>query len=317
MEFCQDSKFIFFGTPHIGAVVLEKLIEADMKPTLVVTMPDKPANRGQRLTPSPVKVAAESHGIVVIEPKDFSSVPAEITAVQADLFIVAAYGKMLPKRILDIPPKGVLNMHPSLLPKYRGASPIQTTILNGDSKTGVTIILLDEEMDHGPVVAKKEYKDDISKITTPELKNELGVLAGELLVKTIPQWMKEKIISKPQDHAKATFTEIIKKEDGHIDWSKDAQYIERQVRAYAEWPGAYTFVEDTEGNSLRLKIIKASAENTAQGKPGIVLPHQDGLAVQTGSSLLIVHEIQMEGRNIMGALDFARGYPWIIGKILK
>ena len=310
-------KFIFFGTPYIGAVVLEKLIQAEMKPVLVVTMPDKPAHRGQKPAPSPVKVTAQSHGIPVIQPEDFSLVPAEITAAQADIFVVAAYGKILPKRILEIPPQGVLNMHPSLLPKYRGPSPVQTTILNGETKTGVTIILLDEKVDHGPIIAKEEYQGDLSSITTPELKHELGVLSGELLAKTIPLWMEENITSQEQDHSKATFTEIIKKEDGHIDWNKDAEYIERQVRAYAEWPGTFTFVEDSQGNSLRLKIIKSSTEDIGKGEPGVVSSHQDGLSIQTGSGLLVVYELQLEGKKAMSSKDFILGHLWIIGKILK
>lgn len=308
-------KFVFFGTPEFGAIVLEQLLKHGLQPFLVVSAPDKPVGRKQELTFSAVKVSALNNDIPLLQPDNLSD--DIIEKLQADLFVVAAYGKILPKSFLDIPRKGVLNVHPSLLPKYRGPSPVHASILNGDKETGVSIMLLDEKMDHGSILSQEIYKEDLDSITTPELTKELALAGGKLLSKTIGEWMNNDVISSLQDDTKATYTKIIRKENGHIDWNKNAVYIVRQVRAYIEWPGAYTFVEDSKGNSLRLKIIRASFENTSKGKPGLVYSHQDGMAVQTSSGLLVIHEIQIEGKSAIETKDFIRGYPWIIGKILK
>jgi len=171
---------------------------------------------------------------------------------QVDLIVVAFYGKILSKKELEIPTYGALNVHPSLLPKYRGPTPIPTTILNGDTETGVTIIQMDEEVDHGPIVVSKKFEIGNKEFTTPELRKVLWELGGDPLVEVIPKWVAGEIIPQEQEHDKATYTEKLTREDGKIDWSKPTVYIERQVRAFYPWPGAFTFWKDK-----RVKILKA------------------------------------------------------------
>src|SRR3989338_3376445 len=185
----QTSKVVFFGTSEFGVVVLEKLVQAGYRPALVVTTQDKPAGRGLKLTPPPVKVAALELGIPLVQPGSLSDFRLSVPA--PDLFVVASYGNILPKDILAIPPKGTLNVHPSLLPKYRGPSPVHTAILNGDHNTGVTIMLLDEKMDHGPVLAQQECP--IAQETFPVLRDKLAELGAQLLIETIPGWVEGKI----------------------------------------------------------------------------------------------------------------------------
>ncbi|MDP2665000.1 MAG: methionyl-tRNA formyltransferase, partial [bacterium] len=232
-------KYIFFGTSEFGVIVLEKLVQAGYKPVLVVTTPDKPAGRNLELTPPPVKVAAQKYSLEVVQP--VKPVELSLFKFEPDLFVVASYGEILPREVLDIPKKGTLNVHPSLLPQYRGPSPVHTAILNGDKSTGVTIMLLDEKMDHGPIVANSKFEILNSKLTYLELHNKLAELGAELLIKTIPEWVAGSIKAIPQDDSQATYTKIFKKEDGKINWNEPAEHIERQIRALAPWPGTWTF----------------------------------------------------------------------------
>lgn len=309
-------KIVFFGTPEIGAAVLEALVKASIRPVFVVTMPDKPADRGLELAPPSVKLAAQRFGIPVLQPQNLQTIPAEIVEVKPDLFVVAAYGKFLPLKLLQLPLRGTLNMHPSLLPRYRGPSPIQTAILEGDEKTGVTIILLDEDMDHGPIVAQQVYAGDLTSITTPVLKRELGLLAGEMLVRVIPQWVAGSLQAVPQDHSKATRTRMFTKEDGKIDWGKSAQYIERQIRAFTPWPGTFALFA-----GKNLKILKASVLSAklseAKFSPGAVFLTADKkLAIQCGEDALVVEELQLEGKKPMSSKEFLLGHKDIIGSTL-
>jgi len=214
-----------------------------------------------------------------------------------------------------------LNIHPSLLPRYRGASPIQTTILNGDKEAGATIILMDEKMDHGDIVAKSKVKSQKSKITYEELSNQLADLGAKLLIETLPNWIAGKIKPRPQDHSRATFTKILKKQDGKIDWGKSAEEIERQIRAFCEWPSVYTF-----WNNKQLKILEADISKKPRiaqqvelrGKPGeVFLTENKQLAVQTGRGILILKQVQLEGKRPMPARDFLNGHPEILNTILK
>ncbi|MBU2634871.1 methionyl-tRNA formyltransferase, partial [Patescibacteria group bacterium] len=200
--------------------------------------------------------------------------------------IVASYGKIIPKKILEIPKYGCLNVHPSLLPKYRGPSPIQTTILNGDKKTGVTIILMDEKIDHGPIISNSKFEIRNSKLTYGELNVKLAKLGVKLLIETIPKWIRGEIKIKPQDHSKATYTKILKREDGKIDWSKSAQEIERQVRAFNPWPGTFTFIKH-KNKTLRIKVLEADISK---------------------DNKLIIKKLQPEGKKAMSFEEFKRGY---------
>lgn len=275
----MELKIIFMGTPEFGAIILEGLVKNDYKPILVITAPDKPVGRKQTLTSTPVKKIAKKYNIPVVHQLE------EIKKIKPDLIIVAAYGQILPKEILEMPKYGCLNVHPSLLPKYRGASPIQTTILNGDKETGVTIILMDEKMDHGPIIAQTKYKipDDINH---KELDSTLAKQGATLLVKTLPKWINGEIEAKAQDEPKATYTKVLKKEDGKIDWSKSAGEIEKQIRAFYPWPGAFTFIKH-KGKVLRVKILKADISKEDK---------------------LIIKKIQPEGKKAMSFEEFKRGY---------
>lgn len=314
-------KIIFIGTPKFGAIILDGLIQDNFKPVLVVTAPDKPVGRKQILTPSPVKVLAEKYKISVLQPKKLLTAIKELSAVNPDLIIVAAYGQILLKRILEIPKYGSLNLHPSLLPRWRGASPIQSTILAGDKETGTTIILMDKKMDHGPIIAGEKLSIKNEKWTYRKLEEELANLGAKLLIKTIPKWIKEEIKPAIQDEACATYTKIIKKEDGRIDWEKPAQEIERKIRAFEKWPGSFCFWPKNSQN-IRLKILKADTLIQSFHGPFGVLgktfqASNNKIAVQAGKDFLIVEELQPESKKPQRSEDFLRGYPDFIGIILE
>ncbi|TSC55670.1 MAG: methionyl-tRNA formyltransferase [Parcubacteria group bacterium Greene0714_21] len=273
-------KMIFFGTRGLGAKVLEHLLRNGYSPTLVVTGPDKPAGRKQELTPSPVKKVAQEHNLSLTQPERPAELLSRSELKEAEFIVLAAYGNILPKELVGLPPKGALNVHPSLLPLYRGPSPERSALLNGDEKTGVTVIVMDEKVDHGPILAQEEFviPEDMRH---EELHAKLGEIGGELLVKTLPLWLEGKIEPKEQDHTKATYTKKLTREDGRIDWKKPAEYIERQVRALNPWPGTFTTFE-----GKRLKILKAHIE---QGT-------------------LIIDELQLEGKKPTTYREFLLGH---------
>ena len=316
-------KIVFFGTPEFGAVILKKLIEAGLKPVFAITVPDKPAGRKQLLTPPPVKVVAEQYGIPLLQTNDLTNKTyvQTIRKAKPDLIILASYGVILPKEVLELPKHGALNVHPSLLPKYRGPSPVQETILKGEEITGVTIMLIDEEIDHGSILAQREFSifnfqfsNGLGTPTTSELKEKLAELGGELLIEVIPLWIQGTIKPKAQDHSKATFTKRIQKKDGKIDWTKDARFIARQIRAYHPWPGTFCL-----WGGKRIKILKGKAgepPGKQSFRPGTVIPCKEGFGVQTGRGVLLVERLQIEGRNEASFRDFLRGYSRFIGSTL-
>jgi methionyl-tRNA formyltransferase len=312
-------RIVFFGTSEFGAIILEKLVQAGFSPVLVVATPDKPAGRNQVLTPPPVKVLAERYHLPVAQPVKLSLAKFGMSnlaklSFEADLFVVAAYGKILPKALLDIPQKGSLNVHPSLLPKYRGSSPVQAVLLNEDKETGVSIIVLDEKMDHGPIAAVERF-DIRKKYAYPELHNALAELGGDLLIRTIPLWVAGKIQAQEQDDSQATYTSMIQKEQGRIDWSKEAGYIERQVRAFTPWPGTYTL-----WNSKLLKILKARVitipEDVEHKEAGAVFLINGQFAVTTKENALLIEEVQLEGGKPVRSGDFLLGHRAIINSTL-
>lgn len=306
------------GTPEFAEKIFRDFYFA-MKDSFeiigVITALDKPVGRKQELIPSPVKKWALDNNLAVLQPDKIRKEEwiKRIHELTPELIILTAYGQIIPKEILDIPKHGALNIHPSFLPKYRGASPIQATILNGDKDAGISLMLMDEEMDHGPIISQFEFsipKDISFKV----LSNKLAEVGAELLIKTLPDWVEGKIKAKPQNHSKATFCKIIKKEDGKIDWNKSAEEIERQVRAHVAWPNAFTF-----WNKKQLKILNAEIQdkNTNKKLGEVFLTENKELAVQTGGGVLILKEVQPEGKKQMSALDFRNGHPEIIGSILQ
>lgn len=309
-------KIIFMGTPDFAVSVLEALIKAGYDISAVITKPDEPVGRKQILTPPPVKrlIANSKLPIKIFQPKtkiELLAISHKLLAIKPDLGVIAAYGKIIPREILDIPRYGTLNVHPSLLPKYRGASPIQYAILNGDKETGVTIMKVDEEMDHGPVLANSILPIADSD-TYDNLSQKLAILGAELLIKIIPDYISGKMKPVEQDPSKATYTKIIKKEDGKIDWSKSTDEIERMARAYYLWPSAWTT-----WNGKILKILEVNVLVGDDKKIGEVFLKKNELAVQCGKKSLIIKKLQLEGGKILMGKEFLNGHNGFIGSVLE
>lgn len=305
-------KIVFVGTPRFGEIILNRILEKGIRPYLVITSPDKPVGRKQVLTPPPVKEVALKHKIPFIQPEKIENTISEMREKNPDLILVASFGQIIPKEILDIPKFGALNIHPSLLPEYRGPSPIQQAILDGKKETGVTIIKMTEKVDAGPVIAQKKIK--IGNLGYKELEKKLAVLGADLLMEILPQWIEGKIEPKEQDEAKATYTKIIKKEDGRIDWSEPAEIIERKMRAFEEWPQIYTFLE-----KKRYIILAGKAQKEIKGGPKgdfgkIYFAPDDKIAVRCKNSYFIIEKIKPESKKEMKIEDFLKGHLDIIGK---
>lgn len=251
-------RFAFFGTPQLAVTVLEELERVNLLPALVVTRPDARAGRGNMLTAPLTKTWATARGIPVLQPEKITpTATADIAASGPwDVFVVAAYGKILPQALLNIPRRGTLNMHPSLLPKFRGPSPIVSAILADDRETGVSIMLLDAEMDHGPIVAQEKISTPLWPPKASELEKILAQSGGALLARTLLPWVNGEIVAHKQDHDKATFCKMIAKESGLVDLQSDPYQNLLKIRAFAGWPGTYTFFKRGE-QAVRVQILDA------------------------------------------------------------
>ena len=297
------------GTPDFAVPVLSRLVEAGHDIAAVYSQPDRPSGRGRKLVPTPTKRYAEERGLEVRQPMSLRSEDAlaGLASLAPEVVVVAAYGLFLPPDALGIPPLGCLNIHPSLLPRYRGPSPVVSAILNGDDETGVTIIKLDEGMDSGPILAQARVPID-ERETAPDLTHRLFDLGADLLVDTLPGWASGDIQATPQDESQATITPLVKKEDGEIDWTDDAARIARMVRAYQPWPGTFTHWD-----GKQLKILDATSM-AGDAAPGHVVALDDGrIGIGTGDGLLVLNRLQIEGRRPSNAQDFVRGYPNFVG----
>ena len=324
-------RIIYMGTPQFAVPALEaliaytapgKLLPEGYEIVTVITRPDKPAGRGREIIYSPVKQAALAHNIPVWQPGSFKKLEnsTALAAYQADLYVVAAFGQILPQTVLDQPKYGTLNIHASLLPKYRGADPIAEAILQGETESGVTIMLLDAGIDTGPTLLSRSLSLAVDE-TTGSLTPKLADLGAKALLEALPQWIAGTITTQLQDELHATHTRMLRKEDGRLFWEKPAAVLARQVHAYTPWPGSYTY-----WNGKLLKILEAHAlaveidtfEQTVQ--PGLVSTREEAgqlvLAVVTGAGLLIVTRIQLEGKKAMNADEFLRGYGQIAGNVL-
>src|SRR5665213_1042887 len=303
-------RIIFMGTAELSCASLEKLCgDQRFSVVAVVTQPDKPKGRELRLAPSPVKVMAEKLKLPVLQPptaRDEKFIGA-LRELKPDLMVVVAYGQILPRRILDLPPHGCLNVHTSLLPKYRGAAPIQWAIANGDAETGVTIMQMDAGLDTGPVLSARRapiLPADDSRI----LHDRLAQAGAELLVETIPDYVAGKIPPRPQPAEGSSYAAKIKKEDGRIDWSQPAVQIWNRVRAFTPWPGAFTFLK-AEPKPQLLKIWKAEVVPKS-GAGGIILSaDKTGLVVGCGQDALQILELQREGGRRLTTEPFLAGFP--------
>jgi len=315
-----STTIVFWGTPDFAVSILEKLQEK-FSVLGVITNPDEPRDRNAVLTSPPTCRAANRLGIPVYQPeKIIEENWSDLNIPAADFFVVAAYGKIIPKWTLNLPTKGAINVHPSLLPKWRGASPIQHAILNGDVETGATIILMDEKMDHGPILAQRSVKIP-DTIAYPELSRILSEVSGELLVETIPKLVSGTILTKPQDDSHATFCRAFKREDGKIDWSRSASEIERAIRAFTPWPGTFTLWKRGDSRDIRLKILQGHITEELPGissnaLPGRVIVDTEHLYVVASPGFLEITLLQPEGKTPMQASAFLKGYDDINNALL-
>ena len=314
----KDTKIIFWGTPEFALPILEALFENGYNLVAVITNSDKPVGRKNIITPPPIKIWAQKHKIPVFQPENLKTKNPALKIPEADIYIVAAYGKIIPVDIINSPKFGSLNIHPSLLPRWRGPSPIQYTILNGDEETGVTIIKMDEKMDHGPIVIKSKVKNQKSKIDYKKLHDELAKLGAELLIETLPKWLAGEIKPISQNEAEATYSKILKKEDGRIDWFQPAETIEKMVRAFAPWPGAWTtWAKDNKIYRLRVEEAEVFQSTEKEMPSGMVWQKEDdSLCVKTSEHNLSIKKLTLEGKKTMEVKEFLRGYPQIIGQTL-
>jgi len=302
---------IFFGTSEFALPALRKLYENDFKIAAVVTQPDRPAGRDLRPQGSPVKEEAAKLKLKLLQPSGLKIENLKLEIDGPGVAIVASYGIIIPKEVLDWPKYGFLNIHPSLLPKYRGPSPIQTAILNGERETGVTIMKLDEKMDHGPIVAQEALP--IQRKGFTKLHDELARLGSKLLIEVLPKYETGEIEPAAQDDAKATFSKNISKDMGRIDWSKSADLIERQVRAYDGWPVAWTALGQ---KLIKIYEAKAVASKWDMGKPGEILEVSKKITVKCGERSLEITALQPESGRKMTSEEFIRGARGLLGKRL-
>lgn len=306
------------GTSDFAVIILQKLLQKGYEPVLVITTPDKPVGRKNILTAPPVKNLAKRHGISVEQPFRVIEMKDKIKNLAPDLIIVADYGYIIPKEIFQIPKHGTINVHPSLLPKFRGPSPVQTTIMEGELNCGVTIIKIDEEIDHGPIIAKKAMEMP-PKIYYKDLEMKLAELGSDLLIETIPKWINKKIEAELQDDLVASFTKIITKEDGKINWAElKSSEVERKIRALQPWPSTYTYWEK-ENERILVKILQAETTNLEEVKtPGKVYSSKkDKIVIKCKDGSLIVRKLQLEGKNPLIDKEFVLGYEGFIGSVLK
>lgn len=307
-------RIIFMGTPTFAIPALDALLEANCDIIGVFTQPDRRSGRGRRLTAPPVKQAAIERGLPVFQPPSLrrsEDARRHIASLAPDLIVVVAYGLFLPSDTLGVPPLGALNIHPSLLPRHRGPSPVATAILKGDTSTGVTLMQLDEGMDSGPVIAQRETVITEGE-NAEDLTTRLFEMGAELLADTIYPWRDGQIAPVPQSEADATITRLLKREDGAIDWTQSAEQIARQIRAYHPWPGSFTH-----WNGRQLKVQEASGLDCVESElPGTVTELPQGIAVVAGDGALLLRRVQIEGRQAADISEFVRGYRDFAGSRL-
>ncbi len=304
---------VFMGTPHFAGLILQALI-GRFEIAAVVTRPDRGAGRGRKLRASCVKALAEEHHLALIQPERLGNAQVidQLRERKPGLIVVAAFGQILPPSILTIPERGTINVHPSLLPRHRGAAPIPACILAGDARTGVSIMLMDEGLDTGPILSQAELPvegDD----TTASLTEKLGVLGGQLLLDTLPLWLAGGIEAKKQDNRRATYARPLRRNNGRIDWSDPADEIDRIVRACHPWPGAFTYWRETQLKLIRVQPVPVNVGCETAGTVTLLESHP---AVVTGQGLLVLEELQLAGKRRLPANEFIRGQRGFVGSTL-
>ena len=303
----QENRIVFMGTPSFAIPCLQNLVEKH-RIVGVVTQPDRPSGRGKKIQESPVKQSANELGLPIMQPVSLKNetVSKQIEEWRPTIIVVVAYGQLLPKSILDLPPCGCINVHASLLPKWRGAAPIPAAILAGDHETGISIMKLDPGLDTGPV-----YRQSIHPInlltTSRALFQSLSELGAELLANILPEIISGTLQPKEQNHELATYAPQIRKSDGEIDWRKPAILIERQLRAYDPWPGSFSKLSD------KRLIIHGGRVQEGNWKPGYVDFLGDSLAIGCGEGVLLPEKLQLAGKRVRNTEEFVRGNPNIVG----
>lgn len=307
---------LFFGTPHFAVPILEMLCtHPSLEMVGVVAQPDKPVGRKQILTPPPTKVVAQKYQLPVYQPNSLRTEEAyqAIANFNADLIIVAAYGKIVPANILALPKYQCLNVHPSALPKYRGASPLQYTVWHNEQETKTTIMVMETTLDTGPIVAQSDSYQLAPNETYLSLEEKLSHASANLLNRVIDPWCKSEIVPQKQDDQVASYTKILTKEDGKIDWQQSAQSIDCQIRALNPWPSTYTFIDQK-----RLKLLKTNVlANKSQALPGTLIIENQVLQVVCGDQqLLQITTLQLEGKSVMSDKEFIAGYQQLSQSVL-
>lgn len=304
------AKIVFMGTPDFAVPTLNELIQHH-EVIGVVTQPDRPAGRNNQIRQSPIKEVALQVGIPVFQPKRIRNPEAieKLKKWKADFYIVAAFGQILPQTLLDMPKHASINVHASLLPRWRGAAPIQAAIREGDDKTGITIMIMDAGLDTGPMLTKQAIPIEKDE-TAQTLHDKLAQIGGELLIETLPKFLSGEVQPQQQDESLVTYASQIKKEDGQIDWSQSASSIERLVRAFTPWPGTYTF-----WNGKQLKI-HSGTDGKGSEISAKVVEKNGQIAIGTGDGLYYPSEVQLSGKKRMSIIDFANGYNDFVGATL-
>ncbi|MCA9887743.1 MAG: methionyl-tRNA formyltransferase [Anaerolineae bacterium] len=306
------ASIIFMGTPDFAVPTLQALIQHH-DVIGVVTQPDRPAGRRGDLRPPPIKVIAEEAGIPVFQPEKLrrKSAIAELKEMGIpDLYVVAAFGQILPQAVLDIPRKGCINVHGSLLPRWRGAAPLQAAIMAGDEETGITIMLMDAGLDTGPMLSKRAIPITADE-TGESLHDKMAQLGADLLIDTLPGYLGGAIEPEAQNDDTTTYAPQISREDGNIDWAQDAASIERRIRAFTPWPGTFSYWDGTQIKILGGHVLDGNAPT------GHVVQSGDAIAVGTGEGLLRLDEVQLAGKKRVAIHEFVNGYPAFISSTLR
>lgn len=306
---------IFVGTPEFALPSLGALIAAGAPILLVITQPDRPKGRGQKLSPPPVKELALAHGLPVFQPGRVKSpeVVSRAETLAPACLVVVAYGQLLPERLLKIPPLGTVNVHASLLPRYRGAAPIPWALIEGETVTGVTTMLLDPGMDTGDMLLSREVPIG-PEDTGGSLHDRLAEVGASVLVETLARLADGSLTLRPQDHSQATYAPMIRPEDCRVNWQEEAELVSRRIRALDPWPGAFTLWQ---GRRLKLFGCRALSSGAAGARPGTVLASRpEGLDVAARGGAVRLQSLQLEGRRRLAAADFFKGYQLTVGTVL-
>jgi len=308
-------RLVFIGTGEIGVPTLQALLESARHQLAgVVTQPDKPAGRDQELRAPPIKTTIAGSGVPIFQPARVRASEAieQIRALNPEIIVVMAYGQILPKAVLEIPRVACLNLHASLLPKYRGAAPIQAAIGAGDHETGITVMYMDEGLDTGDILMRSRIGISPNE-TGSSLHNRLGKIAAEALIESLDLLSKGAALRIPQDDALASYAPKLTRDHGKIDWTEPAVVIERKIRAFDPWPGTFMMLDAPGGRSQKLKIFRASVAPGEEADPGKILrADQEGILIGAKSGAVLLGEVQLEGKRRMSAAEFVHGHPAIV-----